>query len=437
MRFFSLISDLIEYILMICIVLDCNTPYAYALNKNYYLTEIIIICILALYFISILRYKIKRNTFEKWLIVFTPYYIIMILYFFINVSEERWINFVIRFLIGIPILTIIFCIYHQNGNLFKLLKKFSLLMFWLSIVSLFFWWFGSQLRLISPTGIITSYWGIEFNYPSYYGVYFERQTDNFLWISGFRNIGIFCEGPMFSLCLVFTLFTELFLCEINKQKSIYKKDNKIYLRINTSMLKYRIRILVLTITLFTTTSTTGMIIFIFMIIIKYLFIGTKDNIKRIFKWIFGIVIVILGFYLINVLFVNKSQSNSWLIRMDDFYIGIKAWMKSPIFGNGYGEWSTLQSLMNSSLRTNTGFSNAIFTVLSQGGCALFLVYLVPIIGYFVYAVRNRDRKIFVFGTVFFIEFIVTLFQYTFLMLLFLSVGYALIVSDNMRLKVKI
>jgi hypothetical protein len=310
-------------------------------------------------------------------------------------------------------------------------------MFWLSIVSLFFWWFGSQLRLISPTGIITSYWGIEFNYPSYYGVYFERQTDNFLWISGFRNIGIFCEGPMFSLCLVFTLFTELFLCEINKQKSIYKKDNKIYLRINTSMLKYRIRILVLTITLFTTTSTTGMIIFIFMIIIKYLFIGTKDNIKRIFKWIFGIVIVILGFYLINVLFVNKSQSNSWLIRMDDFYIGIKAWMKSPIFGNGYGEWSTLQSLMNSSLRTNTGFSNAIFTVLSQGGCALFLVYLVPIIGYFVYAVRNRDRKIFVFGTVFFIEFIVTLFQYTFLMLLFLSVGYALIVSDNMRLKVKI
>lgn len=436
MKGFSLVLSLIEYLLMIFVILDFNTPYAYALGKNYYLTEIIIICILTLFFILIVRYKLKRNIFKRWLLVFTPYYIAMILYFFVNVRSEKMINFATRFLIAIPILTMIFCIYNQKGDLFRILKKFSLIMFWLSIISLFFWWFGSQLHVISPTGIITSYWGREFNYPSYYGLYFERQTDNFLWISGFRNIGIFCEGPMFSLCLIFSLFTELFLYKFERKKTIYKNENKIYFKIYSSNFKRKIRIAILTITLFTTTSTTGIIIFIVMNIIKYLFMNQKGNVKRILKWIFAIVIVILGAYFINKLFIDKAGSNSWLIRMDDFRVGLKAWIKSPIIGNGYADWTSVESLMNRGIRTNNGFSNAIFTVLSQGGCVLFLVYLVPIISYFRYGVKGRNKSVFVFGIIFLIEFIVTLFQYTFLMMILLSFGYALIISNSKIFKFK-
>lgn len=436
MKFFSLISNLIECILIMFIVLDFNTPYAYALNKNYYLTEIIVICILVLFFITILRYKIEISMFKKWLLVYIPYYVLMILFFFISVNRDKWINFIARFWIAIPLLTIVLCIYQKNGDIYRLLKKFSRIMFCLSVVSLFFWWFGSQLHLISPTSTIRAYWGIEYNYPSYYGLYFERQTDNFLWISGFRNIGIFCEGPMFSLCLIVALFTELFLYEDIKQKFIRINGNKVYLRTKNSGLKRRIIILVLAITLFTTTTTTGMIIFIFMFIMKYVLTGTNNKMKKIFKWIFGIIIVILGIYLMRSLFVDKSDSVSWKIRLDDFHIGAKAWLKSPILGNGYGEWTVLENLMNGSIRTNNGFSNAIFTVLSQGGLVLFSLYIISILCYFMYTIKNKDKRIFVFGSIFLVEFVVTLFQYTFLMMLLLSLGYALVISNNNKPTIK-
>lgn len=430
MKFFSFILSLLEYILIIGIILDCNTPYASAINKNYHLTEINILCIVALLFINILIYKIKINTFKRWILIFIPYYFLMILYLFISVDDIKYINFISRFLIAIPFLTIIFCIYNQRGKLFTLLNKFSKVMFLLSVVSLFFWFFGSQLHLISPSGTLKAFWGIEFNYPSYYGLYFERQTDNFLWITGFRNIGIFSEGPMFSLCLIFSLYIEMFLNEVKSNKVLYKEKNNLYLRFNNKITIKYIRLLIFIVTLFTTTTTTGMIIFILMIIMKFSFLNSKNKIMRVIKWILAFIVIIVGVLAINALFINKASSNSWLIRVEDFRIGVKAWMNSPIFGNGYGEWTALENLMISSSRTNTGFSNTVFTVLSQGGVILFIIYLIPIVGYFRYSIKMKDGKILILGCIFFIEFVVTLFQYTFLMMLFLSLGYALIINDK-------
>ena len=116
--------------------------------------------------------------------------------------------------------------------------------------------------------------------------------------------------------------------------------------------------------------------------------------------------------------------------MEDFSIGMKAWLQSPLFGNGYADWSSLENLMNNSIRTNTGFSNSIFTVLSQGGIVLFLVYVVPIMTCFMYGIKKNDKGILIFSMIFFIEFIVTLFQYTFLMMILLSFGYSFIITNK-------
>lgn len=430
MKFVSLMLNLVEYLLAIFIILEFNTPYAYSLNRSYYLTEIIIILILIYFFIVATKFKIKRSIMKRWLVVFTPYYVILLIYIFIKVKPEKIINFSTRFLLVIPILSLTFGIYNKKDEVFRILNKISKVIFCLSIISLFFWWYGSQLHLISPTGTINSYWGREFSYPSYYGLYFERQMDKFLWIDGFRNIGIFCEGPMFSLCLIFSLFTELFLHKDTNKKIIYKFNSNKYLIINENIFMRYIRIIVFIITLFTTTTITGIIIFIIMAIVKYLITSKKNNIRILIKLLISIVMFFLGIYIIYALFISKSQSNSWIIRMEDFSIGMKAWLQSPLFGNGYADWSSLENLMNNSIRTNTGFSNSIFTVLSQGGIVLFLVYVAPIMTCFMYGIKKNDKGILIFSMIFFIEFIVTLFQYTFLMMILLSFGYSFIITNK-------
>ncbi|NRY62050.1 O-antigen ligase family protein [Clostridium beijerinckii] len=424
MKILILLTTFFEYLFALFVILDCNTPYAVALDRNYYITEIVMILIIILLILNFIINHISKRLISNWLKIFFPYYLIMFTFLLVNVSDEKRVNFMARFLIALPILTLLFGIYQKSNDIYRILKRLTNVISVLSLISLFFWFFGSQLHYLSPTGQILSYWGYEFNYPSYYGLYFERQMDNFLWIHGYRNIGIFCEGPMFSLILVISLFTEIFLFQEDSTKKLLNIVNgKIYLNNVKGILRNRIKISILVITLVTTTSTTGMVLLVLLLLLKYAINSPKEKYKLILKWVSGLFIIVGGLIIMNNLLETKSNSNSWLIRMSDYNIGFKAWMNSPLFGNGYGDWTSLQSLMSENFRTNTGFSNAIFTVLSQGGIVLMLVYVISIIGYFRCFLKYKNKVVLVFEIIFLIEFVVTLFQYTFIMMILLAYGY--------------
>ena len=417
----SIFISLIEYVIAVLIVLDCNTPYSRSITTDFHLPEIIAVFTFALFLLILDKLRIKRKTIIVIGSYFSAYFIAMLLLFFLSVDKNSPFAFLARFLVMVPLLTIIQTAYQIRGNHYRLLLKYSNVVFALSVMSLAFWVLGSNMHVINPTNYLNANWGRDYSYPSYFGLYFERQIDSFLFYKGFRNIGIFCEAPMFSVNLVIAIAIKVFLQPyriIDKNRKGYKSNI--------------VKIIIMMVALITTLTTTGYIAIIFIVIAKYI-IGKPKNARiKVIKYLTGMLVALIGSRVAYGIYINKAESVSWMVRLDDFSAGIKAWRRSPIWGNGYGDETVLKSFMSSFRSWNMGYSNSIFTVLAQGGILLFSAYLIPIIWGIVTAIKKKAYHILCFEGIMILEFIVTIFPYTFIMLLLISfiVSYCMTVGSG-------
>ena len=397
---YNLIVSFLEYSLVGVTILDAGSPYSRAVNADYYFPEISAVLILALFFFHVGR--IKRSLLRQCMTCFIPYYVIAVLYMIVSVETVRMTSYIARFLILLPVSTILFCQYADLKRPYQLLQKYVNVITVLAVISLFFWAFGSQLGIIKPTGWFIAHWGTDYQYPSYFGLYFERQHASVFGISfGMRNQGVFCEGPMYSLNLVFSIAIYIFLLPDRSSKSLWKQ-------------------IILIVTLITTFTTTGFILLLLIFGIKLL----QEKKLRGIRMAVTIITIPLMVWGIYSVFIDKSTSSSWLIRLDDFRAGLLAWQGHPIFGNGWSDRSSVVRYMSSFRSYNTGYSNTIMQLLAEGGICLFALYAIPIVGLLIKSVRLKQRNITCFMFVFLLEFIFTIFTYFLLMLFFLSLFYA-------------
>ena len=91
------------------------------------------------------------------------------------------------------------------GDLHLLVNAFVLTVVCGACISLLFWFFGSIVHLINPSGTIDLFWGTEQTVNNYYGLYFEPQySDTF--IGRFhltcRNSFIYPEAPVCCFMLI-------------------------------------------------------------------------------------------------------------------------------------------------------------------------------------------------------------------------------------------
>lgn len=390
----------LEYVLVGLIILDCRSVYNCAIHKNYYIPECTTVVLICLFLVKLWRTKISKRIITKWFAWSLLLWVLLSLYMAINVKKEQLLGFICKFVIGIPVISLLVCLYIREGKPYHLLIKFSRLMIVEALVSSLFWVLASQLHLLKPTSYITASWGGEYVYPCYYGVYFERQTEVFFSFSGLRNQGLFTEAPMHSLCLVFALAVKLFLSTKTNRKDLFGS-------------------VILTLGIITTITTTGYILLLVIYPIWILIMKEHNRRMHYIKVITAVFLGILALVTVVLLFSYISaRTQKWLSRSRSLRGGFQAWLRAPLFGNGYGDVNAMRSV-NREYR-NAGITNSMMTILMQGGIALFMFYAAPLICNIFITIRKKEWNKSAFILVFLLEFVVTTFSYTFFMLLLIG-----------------
>ena len=184
-----------------------------------------------------------------------------------------------------------------------LLYKYERIIILIAGISLFFWIFGSVLKIVHPSGSIETTWSGTDDLlvlPTYYYLYFEpRGLTVIQSVSLLRNIAVFTEAPMCSFHVVVALLIELFIQRKSK----------------------RVRLFILLAALITTISMTGYICASIAFFAKYVY--SKNNNHRLIKVIkyasIPLAILILA-YLVRMFLSQRSNTGSGNIRIDDFIV---------------------------------------------------------------------------------------------------------------------
>lgn len=330
-----------EYILVIFIVIEFNTPYTYFPIIRY----CVFLLIYSSLIILILLMKLNLRT-----VLLTGALLFGGLIPALNVYEGNFVMYVSLFFIFFP-LCFAFIQLKLRGNvdgISECLIVFSNIVLVIAICSLFFWSFGSIFEIISPTLYIPTEWGGDRFIPTYYGLYFETQEINTNVLGDIitRNSGIFNEAPMYNMILCFSLSVELFL----KKRSL-------------------LRICVLVITIMSTLSTTGLIFITIVFSYKILLSLIKTN----FSFLILLpIIALIPFFLISFGLENKRESGgeSYNNRVHDIEKCIEVGMENPIIGIGIIHKGVEDGANSNSF----GYSNSLFTVFAHGGLYFLTLY---------------------------------------------------------------
>lgn len=362
-------NSILEYLLIVLLILDTNSLYTEHFTGILGFKSLSIIILSLLTILNISSSRLTRKSLNKILIYISTVGVLAIIY--IIKYPYGLVEYILNILIIIPLATLYGIYLINNKLLHNFVLKFCNIVVVIASISLFFWFFGSILNWIRPNMYISSGWsGYVRLYAGYYGLYFETQTINLAGFNGWRNNGIFIEGPMYNFVLTITA---------------------IYLGI-VSKSKCRMSIIVLTI--ITTLSTTGIILYIAMVFyktyIQAIFINKK---VKLLQTSLITIFVGVGFSYFYIFITDKLDSVSSIIRQDDLYSGIMSWLNSIFVGNGYGNIFSIIEFMDGTIRGNNfGYSNGIMSVLSDGGLVLFLIIFFPIVYCILKPIVSWDYK---------------------------------------------
>ena len=425
-KILNIMEKPILYIGVLLIIIEGPSVYSYAQFGFSWLVNVfrIIIAILfsLLILINILRGQIDKSMIFRWLILCIVYYFIV---FIELLATFRFIGvggYIYFYAISLPLLfTYLYLkICNKEGNDF--LYAFSDIVFVIAVISLFFWFFGSTLGIISTDESIIVSFGEPFESPSYLGIYFEHQTVDIFGIKNvIRNQGIFCEGPLYAACVSLALCVEIYMRPW--KRTVVNSGSFIQKIRQFNILK----VAVFYVTLITTLTTTGYIVAVVTFISMFFLYPIRwKNILK-YKIIFGIVLFIVAAILISFIIIKKSDSMSFRIRIDDCLACLKAWITSPIFGVGAMNTENILEYISEFRAFNYGLSSGLGNVFAQGGIIFLIIYIVPLLYWIVNAIRNRNWWMVFFPIVFIMIFVLTLIDHITLTMSILAVGYANII----------
>ena len=179
---------------------------------------------------------------------------------------------------------------------------------------------------------------------SYFGVYYSYQRISFFnKLNIVRNIAIFNEAPMASLCFSLGLMVELLCCEK------WKKRNCV----------------VLVVAILSTFSTTGYIIATVVCVYKYIKSNSQYSVIRLIKRLCVPVMICVVLIIANSLIQEKLSTFSGMARTDDFVSGFRAWLLHPLFGDGIGSMRAMSLVRPSWRKEAEGFNSGLI----QSACS--------------------------------------------------------------------
>ena len=370
-------EQVLGYLLALFLILNNQTVFQNSISFNYHIYEITLLLIIVTTLYQIEKYGIYENKFKSLLNLSFIYYVYLSIISIASVGVDQLVSFWARY----ASLPFVFFYFSSNSSYIvkiELFRKVVNVMVVISCISLFFWIFGSTFKMITPTGVALFEWGTVNEVSSYFNIYFETQYVDWLGIDFFwRNTAIFVEGPMMSLTLIIAI-TLIYYFDDIWHIATWKK-------------------FILAFAIITSFSVTGYFILWGFVVLK-LYRSKK------FRAIMIVMLIPLSLYAIQVMMDMKQSTGSYSLREDDYYVGFITWLQNPIFGWGFNNWEALQANMKG--RANDGFSNSIFSVLTQGGILMGLMYFIPIL----IGITSKEFKRFVVCIVYAILFISIIFQ---------------------------
>lgn len=371
------LEQVLGYLLALFLILNNQTVFQNSISFNYHIYEITLLLIIVTTLYQIKKYGIYENKFKSLLNLSFIYYVYLSIISIASVGADQLVSFWARY----ASLPFVFFYFSSNASYIvkiELFRKVVNVMVVISCISLFFWIFGSTFKMITPTGVALFEWGAVNEVSSYFNIYFETQYVDWLGIDLFwRNTAIFVEGPMMSLTLIIAITL------------IYYFDDIWYI---ATWKKF-----ILAFAIITSFSVTGYFILWGFVVLK-LYRSKK------YRAIMIVILIPLSLYAIQIMMDMKQSTGSYSLREDDYYVGFITWLQNPIFGWGFNNWEALQANMKG--RVNDGFSNSIFSVLTQGGILMGLMYFIPIL----IGITSKEFKRFVVCIVYAILFISIIFQ---------------------------
>lgn len=405
----SKVNSFLQYILLTIILIECNSVYSQLYRYHYYIRgSLIAIAILILLIFLVLGNKKKQVNTN--IILNSIFYVLACSIIMLLNSDKLngKIIIILIFMCFLPLMLLyISCL--NRYELRSFLDKFVQIVFIISAVSLFFWIFGSILKLISPINQLKVVWGKPYTLMDNYAfVYFDsKQVQDWVVTNMLipRNISIFAEAPMFAfVILVAMIFNNNFnSCILNKNKRII---------IN----------IIFIITLFSTISVTGVVcglLLIFSNLMKF-----YNNLTTCKKKIFIIILVVFMLICLPTcidLVQNKMSTSSTSARIMDLKNGFHVFTENPFIGKGIGHSRQFED----NVETGYGYSNTIIPALTDGGMILTIIYLSPLIVYAIYIVKSK--KINIYDIVMLLVYLIIIFtiavQYRMLLMLLVCIIY--------------
>lgn len=382
----NIVGEFLNAATALFLVLNCQSVWQNSIDNNYHIYEICFILIILETMYTAFHWN-KGNSISMYAVKISVYYYCLIfIVLVLSVSSDNLIRFLSRFLV-FPLFMFHFTSQapmKQKLGIFHWFVNWVAVLSWISVIC----WLFSNVGIIGETGTINVNWlGW---YGTFHGIYYSSPYQCIDWIGhGIRrNIGIFTEGPMFMIVLVLAL---LFLTMISK----YYEPKKW-------------KIIGMVLALLSVASVTGYIVLLIFIGVRMIHTFKNKKTQILIAMIAVIVILIGTLSLLSF----KQDTASYTVRFDDYIAGIKCWIKSPIYGNGYENLDLLRTFMSVNRSWNQGFSNTIFSVLAYGGLLFVIPYVVPVIRGIYLGVKKGDYKLLEFSLIYLVLYFTVIF-YTF------------------------
>lgn len=256
-----------------------------------------------------------------------------------------------------------------RGRLDRLWCTFSTEAVVLAASSLVLWILGPVGGMIGPNCSIESLWvpsgGVAQAVPGYYWLLFQAQQTSLAGVALVRNTGIFTEAPMYSYVLCSALLCEACLCK----------------RPRTWVVS------LLTLAIVTTFSATG------YVVVAIVLVGTavlpwmgrvwhsvegsrgKRSAVALFFCLCALCVASIAWAIVSIKLGSFSGSD----RADVMQAGFRAWLQSPLLGNGLNSERAIAALRTVGGR-DLGLSNSLAVVLALGGLVFLALYAVPVVG---------------------------------------------------------
>ena len=385
---------ILEYLLVVCIIIEFNTPYLVfpTVKRIIQICPILILLVLLIISKYSITKKINVLLFAYWGGAIFPMLVL---------REHNYYAYILRYIIILPLLWMYLAQRKELGTIpyCSLFLRFSNVMVFIAVVSLIMWLLCSILQVIPATAIFPYEWapGIDF-ISTYWGIYFETQSIAPFGERIWRNTGVFNEGPMFNMVLCTAFIIEYFIRPI----------------------KSKPRLWILAITILTTLTTTGQFFLIGMALWNlFKRIGRKYRIILLF---IALLFLYIGYRAAGEILENKMETGgdgSMELRSDDITWCFEAGMEHPILGVGLilreGE-----SLWNG---MTLGRSNSLFAVFARGGLYALVLYvgsllIIP----FLYYRKYKDPRWFYAMVCYFLIFSITISFLKYLTFLFMAWG---------------